>query len=288
MKLVVLGSTGVLGRNVLPRLCERGHQVRAVARRPEQIQPLERMGMEAVLGDILNPDTLTGATAGCDVVLHLATAIPRAGRPQDWNLNDRIRREGTRNLLAACQSNGIRHYVQQSITLLYGDCGNQIVDETQALHPIPLVESAFDMETMVQASSTEWCILRAGLLYGPGTWREETWRQEAHAGQLSLYGQGDAYMSSSTWQIWPGLLFRQSNRPPPTVSTMWSTTCRLPSRLSIAILPPRLVPSHHPAEANPICSHWAAATARSMRNWAGNPPTPPFNPDWPCNASYPA
>jgi len=153
------------------------------------------MGMEAVLGDILNPDTLTGATAGCDVVLHLATAIPRAGRPQDWNLNDRIRREGTRNLLAACQSNGIRHYVQQSITLLYGDCGNQIVDETQALHPIPLVESAFDMETMVQASSTEWCILRAGLLYGPGTWREETWRQEAHAGQLSLYGQGDAYMS---------------------------------------------------------------------------------------------
>ena len=82
MKVVVLGSTGVLGRNVLPRLRERGHQVRAVARRPEQIQPLERMGMEAVLGDILRPDTLTAATAGCDVVLHLATAIPRAGRPQ--------------------------------------------------------------------------------------------------------------------------------------------------------------------------------------------------------------
>jgi nucleoside-diphosphate-sugar epimerase len=195
MKIVVLGSTGVLGRNVLPRLRERGHQVRAVARRPEQVQPLERMGMEAVLGDILRPHTLTAATADCDVVLHLATAIPRAGHPQDWNLNDRIRREGTQNLLAACHKNGVSRYVQQSTTLLYGDCGNTIVDETQALHPIPLVESAFDMETMVQESSTDWCILRGGLLYGPGTWREEAWRQEAREGRLGWFGQGDAFMS---------------------------------------------------------------------------------------------
>ena len=195
MKVVVLGSTGVLGRNVLPRLLERGHQVRAVARRPDQVRPLERMGMEVVLGDILRADTLTAATAGCDVVLHLATAIPRAGRPQDWNLNDRIRREGTRNLLAACQKNGACRYVQQSITLLYGDCGNKIVDETQPLHPIPLVESACDMEAMVQESPTDWCILRGGLLYGPGTWREEAWRQEAREGRLRWFGQGEAFMS---------------------------------------------------------------------------------------------
>ena len=195
MKIVVLGSTGVLGRNVLPRLRERGHQVRAVARRPEQVHPLERMGMEAVLGDILRPDTLGAATAGCDVVVHLATAIPRAGRPQDWNLNDRIRREGTQNLLAACQANGIKRYVQQSITLLYGDCGAKIVDESQPLNPIPLVESACDMEELVRESTTDWCILRSGLLYGPGTWREETWRQEAREGRLCWYGQGEAYMS---------------------------------------------------------------------------------------------
>ena len=126
---------------------------------------------------------------------HVSAAIPRAGRPQDWNLNDRIRREGTRNLLAACQKNGVARYVQQSITLLYGDCGNKIVDETQALHPIPLVESACDMEAMVQESPTDWCILRGGLLYGPGTWREEAWRQEAREGRLRWFGQGEAFMS---------------------------------------------------------------------------------------------
>ena len=48
---------------------------------------------------------------------------------------------------------------------------------------------------MVQESSTDWCIFRAGLLYGPGTWREEAWRQEAREGRLSWFGQGQAYMS---------------------------------------------------------------------------------------------
>jgi nucleoside-diphosphate-sugar epimerase len=98
-------------------------------------------------------------------------------------------------LLAACQDNGVGRYVQQSVTLLYGDCRNKIVDESQELNPIPLVESALDMEAMVRESSTDWCILRGGLLYGPGTWREEAWRQEAREGRLCWFEQGDAYMS---------------------------------------------------------------------------------------------
>ena len=195
MKIVVLGSTGVLGRNVLPRLKERGHQVRAVVRRSEQAEPLEKIGIEAVLGDILRPESMQAVTAGCEAVLHLATAIPRAGYPQDWNLNDRIRREGTHNLLAACQANGVGRYVQQSITLLYGECGDKLVDESHKLRPPAFVQSAMDMEAMVQESSTGWCILRGGLLYGPGTWREEGWRQAARLGSLRWFEQGEAYYS---------------------------------------------------------------------------------------------
>lgn len=195
MKIVVLGSTGVLGRNVLPRLLERGHEVRAVARRPERVQSLINLGVEAVLADILRPDTLPAATAGCDAVVDLASAIPRATHPQDFSRNDRIRREGTRNLLDACGQSGVKRYLQQSVTLLYGDCGDKIVDETQKLRPTPFVQSAFDMETLVCASEMDWCILRGGLLYGPGTWREETWRQEAREGRLGWFEEGDTYMS---------------------------------------------------------------------------------------------
>src|SRR5579885_2934342 len=101
MRILVVGATGVLGRNVLPRLLERGHRVRAVARRVEQVEMLQRLGVEARLGDILDASSLLSAAKGCDAALHLATAIPRPGQPGDWSLNDRIRREGTRNLLAA-------------------------------------------------------------------------------------------------------------------------------------------------------------------------------------------
>lgn len=103
MQVVVVGATGVLGRHVVPRLRERGHRVRAVVRKAEQAVGLQRRGVEAVLGDILDAASLTAAAADCEAALHLATAIPKPGGPQDWGPNDRIRREGTQNLLAACQ-----------------------------------------------------------------------------------------------------------------------------------------------------------------------------------------
>jgi len=74
MKVLVIGSTGVLGRNVVPRLVESGHEVRALVRRQEQAAIYQRMGIETTLGDILEPDRLLMAAKGCDAVLHLATA----------------------------------------------------------------------------------------------------------------------------------------------------------------------------------------------------------------------
>lgn len=195
MKIAVIGSTGVLGRHVVPRLIEHGHQVRAIARKPAEINRLQRTGVEAVHGDILVPDTLVPVAAGCDAALHLATAIPRSGKAQDWHMNDRIRREGTRNFVAACATNGVRRYVQQSIALLHGDHGREIVDESASIQPDPITQSAVDMESIVRASDFEWCILRAGLFYGPITGREEGWRRAARAGALQIPGDGTSLTS---------------------------------------------------------------------------------------------
>jgi nucleoside-diphosphate-sugar epimerase len=117
------------------------------------------------------------------------------GKAQDWSSNDRIRREGTQNLLAACAANGVGRYVQQSIALLYGDTGDKVVDESHPLHPTSFIQSAIDMEDTVKSSVLGWCILRGGLLYGPGTWREEGWRQAARDGSLRWPGSGDSYLS---------------------------------------------------------------------------------------------
>jgi nucleoside-diphosphate-sugar epimerase len=195
LKIAVIGATGVLGRQVLPRLVEHGHDVRAIVRKPAEVKRLQRMGIDAMLGDILDPDSLGPATLDCEAAMHLATAIPKPGQPQDWSTNDRIRREGTQNFVDACQKNDVRRYVQQSITLLYGDHGAQIIDEETDFQPDPITQSAMDMETIVRATRFEWCILRGGLLYGPGSGREDEWRHAALAGTLQLPKDGSNLIS---------------------------------------------------------------------------------------------
>lgn len=194
MKILVVGASGVLGRNVVPRLVERGYAVRVIARRPEQARFLEYIGAEPLIGDIFDPDSLDQAARGCEAALHLATAIPKSGS-QDWSLNDRIRREGTRNFITAASNNGVKRYIQQSITLLYGDKEQTIADESTPLQLSPVSQSAADMEDLVRASVLDWCILRGGLFYGPGTGREEEWRQAARQNRLALPGDGSGLIS---------------------------------------------------------------------------------------------
>jgi nucleoside-diphosphate-sugar epimerase len=195
LKVAVIGATGVLGRHVVPRLAERGHQARAIVRKPAQLQWFQRLGIEAVPGDILDPDSLVPATAACQAAIHIATAIPKAGGAQEWSMNDRVRRDGTRNFVAACQTNAVLRYVQQSIALLYGDHGEEIVDEDTSIQPDFITQSAADMEAIVQESSLEWSILRGGLFYGMGTGRQDEWAQAVRAGKLQYPGDGSALIS---------------------------------------------------------------------------------------------
>jgi nucleoside-diphosphate-sugar epimerase len=195
MKVAVVGGTGVLGRNVVPALVENGHNVRVLVRVEKQAKYLQQTGVETFLGDIFNRDTLLPLTASTDVVLHLATAIPREGSSATWAMNDRIRREGTRNLLYAATHNDVPRYIQQSITLLYGESADVSVTELSVLHPAPFIQSAADMEEMVRLSKLNWCILRDGIFYGPGTGTEDTWRKAARQSILRLPGDGSAFLS---------------------------------------------------------------------------------------------
>ena len=142
MRIAIVGATGTLGQQVVPRLRERGHKVRALVRREADAEYLRRVDVEPVRGDILEAATLPSLVEGADAVLHLATAIPDLEGPQDWSLNDRIRREGTRHLLAAASAAGVDRYIQQSVTLLYGERGSELADESSPLQPFGILESA--------------------------------------------------------------------------------------------------------------------------------------------------
>ena len=172
MRILVVGGTGVLGRQVVPRLIERGHAVRVVVRRQAQAGMVEAAGAEAVAGDILDHESLVTAAAGCEAAIHIATAIPR-GPEGNWGINDRIRREGTaqparrrnRQRCAPLCAAEHRHAVWRHRV--------DVVDESAPLRPTPVIQSAADMEQMVRQSTLDWCILRGGMFYGAGAGLEE-------------------------------------------------------------------------------------------------------------------
>ena len=130
-----------------------------------------------------------------DVVIHLATAVPKPGPAMDWSKNDIIRRQGTASLLQACARARVPRYIQQSVAMLYRAGGSTWLDEDSELAPNAVLESAFEMETLVREAKLAWIILRGGLLYGPSTGRETGWFAQARSGKLRVPGDGSNFAS---------------------------------------------------------------------------------------------
>jgi len=195
MRIAVIGATGVLGRHLVPRLIERGHAVCATARRDSDLERLKRLGAEAIPADIFDQVSLRAAVVNCDAAIHAATSIPKSTGGGDWALNDRIRREGTANLIAACRAERVRRYVQQSIAMLHvvSDARPQTEDDSIGVYD--RVRSALEMEQLVGQAPLDWCIVRGGAFYGPGTGRAEAWRSQARGGVLVLPGDGNGFLS---------------------------------------------------------------------------------------------
>jgi 2-alkyl-3-oxoalkanoate reductase len=185
MIVTIVGATGVLGRNLVPRLLDEGWQVRAIARSCSRVKELYGEGVEAIEADLMNPGpdkSWRGALTGSDAVIHIATAIPNDPMiPGAWDRNTQLRTEGTRYLLNAALSAGVKYYIQQSIVMAYPDSGDLWIDESTPLDPSPLRSSitqpVIEMESLVRSipnQKMEWCILRGGVFVGMDTFQDRT------------------------------------------------------------------------------------------------------------------
>jgi len=164
--------------------------------------PSAACGAEIHFADIFNGASLRAALEGCDVVINLATALPSPARiGGDFDLNDRLRREGVPILLKACSRAGVPRIVQQSIAMVHSGRGKALVDETVmpavATDTIAgrAIAAARDMEATITDSSLDWLILRGALFYGPGTGFDDDWFSRARIGKLRLPERGDDYVS---------------------------------------------------------------------------------------------
>ena len=161
MRVFVAGATGVIGRRLVPRLVEAGHTVTAMTRSLNRAAGLSAQGAQPVECDVYDAEGLEKAmrNAEPEVVVHELTALPAAIDPRKLEEqlapNDRIRTEGTRNLVRAAQSAGARRIVAQSISFAYTPEGGPVKDEEAPLYldaPWPWrrsAEAVADLERQV-------------------------------------------------------------------------------------------------------------------------------------------
>jgi nucleoside-diphosphate-sugar epimerase len=195
MNIALLGATGVVGRNLAPLLVARGHAVRAVVRDPARADALRAAGASVARGDVLDPESLTRAIDRCEVVVNVASAVPRPGSGGAWDANTRIRTEGTRNVIAAARAAGATRVLHQSVAMVHHSVAGRWVDEASALVDHPQTRSAIALEQIVAEGDVDWQIVRGGLFYGPATGREDHYRAAARDGSLRLPGDGRDFVS---------------------------------------------------------------------------------------------
>ncbi len=110
MRVFVAGSTGAIGRFLVPLLVEAGHQVVTLVHTPEKAPTVEAFGAEAAVADALDRAELTAAVtqAQPDVIIHQLTAITGVGNlkklDEDFALTNRLHTEATDTLLGAKRS----------------------------------------------------------------------------------------------------------------------------------------------------------------------------------------
>lgn len=175
MEVFVTGATRVLGRPVVQQLIAAGHRVHALSRSQENEKELRELGAEPVAANLFDVESLKTALRGCDAILHLATKIPptmKMGRLSAWQENDRIRRDGTRNLVdAALAVGGVQTIIYPSFFSVYPDSGDKWIDAaTTPVQSATSLQSTLDAEEAVARFTSEGrrgISLRMGGFYGP-------------------------------------------------------------------------------------------------------------------------
>lgn len=202
MDVFVTGATGQLGRSTVPLLVQAGHRVRGLARSERNIETIRAMGAEPLPADLFDLESVRTAMKGADAVLHLATRIPpvmRAGWRSSWRENDRIRRDGMRNLVDAALAEGVGTVLYESVTFVYPESGDRWIEAGVTPRPAAVLQSTLDAEDEVArftSAGGRGIVLRFGVFYGPDSPATETQMTMARRGFSPIPGSPGAYLSS--------------------------------------------------------------------------------------------
>jgi len=118
MRIFLAGASGVIGVRLIPLLLAAGYEVAGMTRSSDKARMLRELGAVPVC-DVYDADALTQEVTafGTELMMHQLTDLPDArDQISDYrDRNNRMRREGTRNLIAAMEAAGADRLLAQSI-----------------------------------------------------------------------------------------------------------------------------------------------------------------------------
>ena len=168
MNVFVAGGSGAIGIPLVRALVRAGHQVTALTRTAGKQEELRALGATPAVADALNRDALITAVAAARPthVIHQLTALPKDGprKAGDLEATNRLRIDGTRNLIDAAVHAGARRFLVGSFAPLSPRSPVDAATELAAAAAIRSMESQ-----TLQASKDgriEGVVLRYGLFYG--------------------------------------------------------------------------------------------------------------------------
>jgi 2-alkyl-3-oxoalkanoate reductase len=209
MRVFVAGASGAVGRPLLPKLVAAGHEVTGMTRSESKTEDMRRDGARAVVADVFDVDALRAAMeeARPEVIVHELTALPDRidfRKADTYAATNRVRTEGTRNLVDAALAAGARRLVCQSIAFAYRMDGEGLKTEDDPL--LSEAGGAFgsgvsalrEMEAMVLGTDgLDGLVLRYGFFYGPGTYyaADGTSTDDVRRRRMPIVGKGSGVFS---------------------------------------------------------------------------------------------
>ncbi len=209
MRVFVAGASGAIGRSLVPKLVAAGHEVTGMTRSRERSEEVRAAGADVAVVDVFDADALRVAMteASPEVVIHELTSLPDRldfRKADTYAATNRLRTEGTRNLIAGARAAGARRFVCQSIAFAYRPEGAGLKTEDD-----PLLEDApgafgsgvialREMEgTVLGSEGLDGLVLRYGFFYGRGTYYGEdgSTTQDVRRRRLPIVGRGTGVFS---------------------------------------------------------------------------------------------
>jgi nucleoside-diphosphate-sugar epimerase len=207
MRVFVAGASGAIGRRLVPKLVAAGHEVTGMTRSETRAKEVQAGGARAAIVDVFDTDALGEAIAEAapEAVVHQLTALPERldFRSDPYGETNRLRTEGTRNLLEAARAAGARRFVSQSVAFGYRPEGEWVKDEDAPMIAGPGVfgrgmAALREMEELVTgAEGVDGLVLRYGFFYGPGTYyaRDGSTTEDVRRRRMPVVGRGSGVFS---------------------------------------------------------------------------------------------